>query len=423
MKKWLLRIGLGFISILVLLYGFVMLRSSIPATVNDRDLQLQRASIPAGSNAFDVLQTAKSHLWWPDDQSRQLSDLVDDTNWNASLADKVLTNNREALTGWYAAAKLPNFQAPEISGASDLLPYLADWKKMAQLAEVRGNVLLHCGQDKEAFDRIMEHVQLGQQMQNAHGPLIDYLVGVVICNMGLNQMERWVGRTHLTPDQLKDYIHQLGLNPDARAAAFANTIKAEYRFQVGSLEALRQGQINNGDLGGNCPRPRWWFPVFNISQTKALFAGEDLILVKAAPQHFNEAKLTDFGSHRPGPVSLILSGNLTGEVLYYTTMPAVIPALSKKSQSDVQLQSTRVILALRAYQLTHGNLPSDLNALVPEFLDAVPVDDFDGQPLRYSAEKKIVYSVGKNLKDDGGDDKSNAGPGENHLDLACPFDF
>ena len=89
-----------------------------------------------------------------------------------------------------------------------------------------------------------------------------------------------------------------------------------------------------------------------------------------------------------------------------------------------RLQATRTILALRAYQLTHGQLPGDLNALVPEFLEAVPLDDFDGKPLRYSARKKIVYSVGKNLKDDGGDDRGSDAPElQRHLDLAYKFDF
>jgi hypothetical protein len=106
------------------------------------------------------------------------------------------------------------------------------------------------------------------------------------------------------------------------------------------------------------------------------------------------------------------------------TMPAVIPSLAKKSECDAQLQATRTILALRAYQLTHGNLPANLNALVPEFLDAVPVDDFDGQPLRYSVDRKIIYSVGKNLKDDGGDDRtSQTQSSQNHLDLVFKFDF
>jgi hypothetical protein len=422
MKKWFLRIGLGFFAILVLLYGFVMLRSIIPATVNDGDLRLQRANIPEGSNAFDVLQVAASHLWWPDDQSQQLFDLVGDTNWNGSLANKVLANNRETLAGWDAAAKLPDFQVPESNFNDDLVPYLSDWKKLAQVAEVRENFLLHNGQDKEAFDQIMNQAQLGQQMQNAHGPFIAYLVGTAVRSMGLSQMQHWVGKTHLNPDQLKDYIRQLGLNSDDEGTVFANAIKAEYQWQVGMLEAMRQGKINNPDSDDYYPRPRWWFPMFNFSQTKALFADGDLRLVKAAPHHFSEAKLADMTLQRSGPVSLILSGNLSGEVMYDMAMPAVIPSLAKKSQADAQLQATRAILALRAYQLTHGNLPSDLNALVPEFLEAVPVDDFDGQPLRYVPDRKIVYSVGQNLKDDGGND-SRSGPSNRPLDLVYKFDF
>jgi hypothetical protein len=424
MKKWFNRIALGVFLAFVLLYAFLMTRSAIPATVNDKELQFPRASIPEGSNAFDVLQTASSHLWWPEKQSEQLYDLTRDTNWNDALASTVLASNRESLADWDAAAKLPDFQVPETTNFDDLAPYLSDWKQLAEVAEVRGNVLLHNGQDKEAFDEMMSIVQLGRRMQNAHGPLIDYLVGLAVNGMGLNQMRHWVGKTHLTADQLKDYIRELQLDPSEEGAAFANTIRGEYQFQIGMLEALRQGKITNADSDDFYPQPMRFLPVFNISRTKALFAEGNLILVKAAPHHFNETKLPDFDSSRRGVASMILSGNAVGQILYYMAMPGVIPSLAKKSQGDVQLQATRIILALRAYELTHGNLPTDLSALVPEFLDVVPVDDFDGQPLRYSAERKIVYSVGRNLKDDGGDDHtSEKDSSRNHLDLVFKFDF
>ncbi|MGA2854987.1 MAG: hypothetical protein ABSE90_12760, partial [Verrucomicrobiota bacterium] len=54
----------------------------------------------------------------------------------------------------------------------------------------------------------------------------------------------------------------------------------------------------------------------------------------------------------------------------------------------------------------HGNYPADLNSLVPEFVTAVPLDLVDGQPLRYrrnADETFLLYSVGENGKDDGGD--------------------
>jgi hypothetical protein len=73
---------------------------------------------------------------------------------------------------------------------------------------------------------------------------------------------------------------------------------------------------------------------------------------------------------------------------------------------EVAKQATVTAVALKRYQLNHGNYPVDLNSLVPEFLPAVPLDPVDGQPLRYrpSADGTfLLYSVGENGKDDGGD--------------------
>lgn len=61
--------------------------------------------------------------------------------------------------------------------------------------------------------------------------------------------------------------------------------------------------------------------------------------------------------------------------------------------------------ALKRYQLKHGVPASSLEDLVPDFLAQMPTDYFDGQPLRYKARPAglILYSVGKNVQDDGGD--------------------
>ena len=48
-----------------------------------------------------------------------------------------------------------------------------------------------------------------------------------------------------------------------------------------------------------------------------------------------------------------------------------------------RLRSAATACAVERYRLKYGNLPKDLNALVPEFMDKVPVDPFDGNQLRY----------------------------------------
>jgi hypothetical protein len=45
--------------------------------------------------------------------------------------------------------------------------------------------------------------------------------------------------------------------------------------------------------------------------------------------------------------------------------------------------ATQVAIALELYGRNHGSYPNTLDQLVPEYLDEVPRDRYDGQPLRY----------------------------------------
>ena len=64
-----------------------------------------------------------------------------------------------------------------------------------------------------------------------------------------------------------------------------------------------------------------------------------------------------------------------------------------------------VALAVRLYQADHGGrLPPGLDALVPDYLPAVPTDALHGKPLVYKpdVEHPVVYSLGLDGDDDGG---------------------
>lgn len=63
-------------------------------------------------------------------------------------------------------------------------------------------------------------------------------------------------------------------------------------------------------------------------------------------------------------------------------------------------------IALKRHELRHGALPESLDSLVPEFLEAVPIDPMDGQPVRYRRREQggfLLYSVGYDGIDQGGD--------------------
>ncbi|MEM0914929.1 MAG: hypothetical protein AAGK09_10010 [Planctomycetota bacterium] len=85
------------------------------------------------------------------------------------------------------------------------------------------------------------------------------------------------------------------------------------------------------------------------------------------------------------------------------------PAVSRMTafQSDDQRQGLRAAIALERYRLDHGVYPSEddgLEALVPTYLDAVPVGGASGQPMRFVLRdgEPRVYGFGGNGRDNGG---------------------
>jgi len=80
--------------------------------------------------------------------------------------------------------------------------------------------------------------------------------------------------------------------------------------------------------------------------------------------------------------------------------------------------AARVALACLRYRAKHKRLPDTLAVLQPGFLHALPVDPYDGKPLRYRKDARgfVVYAIGRDGKDDGGDTARSDAP--NAFELA-----
>ena len=93
-------------------------------------------------------------------------------------------------------------------------------------------------------------------------------------------------------------------------------------------------------------------------------------------------------------------------------IPNFTRAGERAVEAEVERQMTLAAIALKRYQLRHGKLPSSLDALVPEFLPALPYDYMSAKPLCYRLKidgSYVLYSVGVDGKDDGGDPKPPPG--------------
>jgi hypothetical protein len=91
-------------------------------------------------------------------------------------------------------------------------------------------------------------------------------------------------------------------------------------------------------------------------------------------------------------------------------IPNYTRAMSVTARNQTLANQALVVCGLERYRSAHGEYPESLDALVPQFVEKLPRDIIGGQPLHYrrvSDGKFLLYSVGWNETDDGGQpDKS-----------------
>jgi len=72
--------------------------------------------------------------------------------------------------------------------------------------------------------------------------------------------------------------------------------------------------------------------------------------------------------------------------------------------ADARRRVARVAVTAARYQAEQRGLPEGLEELTPDFIAAVPIDPFDGKPLKFKRTKRglTIYSIGPDMIDDNG---------------------
>ena len=102
----------------------------------------------------------------------------------------------------------------------------------------------------------------------------------------------------------------------------------------------------------------------------------------------------------------VLSGNINFHSMLSEAVNSLGPCFKKAEALEALRQMAIAAIALKRYHLAHHEYPERLDAMAPEYFEAVPFDPADGQPLRYRCNPDgsfLLYSIGDNGKDDGGD--------------------
>ena len=122
------------------------------------------------------------------------------------------------------------------------------------------------------------------------------------------------------------------------------------------------------------------------------------------------AKLRRAAGRQPNAAREQLS-RAYGDMLVSMFFPTISRAFELFYEARMKLDLTRLSLALAAWRSEKGGYPAELDELSPVYLKAIPNDLFTGKALIYKPRSSgyLLYSVGCNMKDDGGKDRDADG--------------
>jgi hypothetical protein len=96
-------------------------------------------------------------------------------------------------------------------------------------------------------------------------------------------------------------------------------------------------------------------------------------------------------------------------------VPPESALLNAFSRNEARLRGTQCLVALKLWQLQHGEAPADLESLVKAAnMPGVPIDPWSGQPLRMALTngQPVIYCVGPDGKDDKAQVEWNLAPNQ-----------
>jgi len=208
----------------------------------------------------------------------------------------------------------------------------------------------------------------------------------------MTRMDLAEGDIRLLDDELKrsrafddEALHRARVGERAMAAWLNDTPPAALNFVLGSLP-MRMLYCASGVREWEC---RFFWDMANDRVgTRSLRAAARVAAIRRINQRAADA-----------PAFFIFDW----QALRFITG---FPGFFMQERCEARFDATRVALAVARFRLAHaGQLPAALTQLIPDFLDAIPEDPFDGKPLKYlqlPTKGFVVYSVGPDGQDHGG---------------------
>jgi len=331
--------------------------------------------------------------------------------------EPALKTLRQAVN--YPHMRMVDWDAAEENPIAVLFPHFSRFREFARLLCAEGLWRKRQGDIDGAVESIMTALKLVRRMDDEPF-LIGFLVQGAIFAITVNGLQRILEDADASPQTYRALMVELKAWDIDRN--FVRALQGERVFSITACQWAQKASLKELQelMNESSSTPQINLSMW-LSGKRTFIAQNELVMLR-----YHEALLSlarkgapyDWASlerlekqwqeevDRPAPslslgaLKLTWDNKALAKLLFFTWSRA----MQRAAYFHALQRLGQVTIALRLYRREHGRYPETLQELVPKYLPSLPVDPFDGKPLRYKRLAKgfKIWSVGMDMKDDGG---------------------
>jgi hypothetical protein len=277
-------------------------------------------------------------------------------------------------------------------GQALLLPHAQNLRSVSRMLVLEAYARAHRG-DTEGVAETLQTMLITPRALDKEPIFVSQLVQNAMNSIALDMLEKMLNSLEFSDEdlqQLQQTVQQTDLESGMRGAMLGE--------RVLGLQAIQ----NPGQLNVQVP-----VRLPNRNEELAVYLKFMRKLVDASRKPFPDA--LDGVAQVSQEFKEELQGASFGGVRYpliAQLLPAMDAVFEATARGTAATQATETLIAVARFRKQHARLPDSLDELVPDFLSEVPMDPFDGKPLRYLITDDgtaVIYSIGRNRVDDNGE--------------------
>ena len=326
------------------------------------------------------------------------------TKETENIIAQYLSDNQKTLEMLHEAAALEHGRYL-VDLSFDLAPPVMNRVKGVKLLNLEAIIHAEKNESQSAIRSLTSSLGLAKSFSEE--PIIVSQLSRISCQARtVSILERVMNRTDLTDEQLADLSQAVANAQEQSSLGISRAFVGE-RCQT--LSVFRKpGSLAGIVIGSHGQTSDIPVPILEVYKALGL---ADMDAVDYLDMMKGYIKATQLPPHlRQEAVEAVKPKRESipkTRILLRTFMPALDRIITMDLRNIAGLRTAQAAIAIQRYRLATGKFPETLNDLVPDYLELVPTDPFDGKELRYKKLETgyFVYSIGEDLSDDGGKEK------------------